>query len=322
MKTLATYFTRELPCINSALEEILTNLHPAVREVARHIVQSGGKRLRPLLLFLFASSLGCRKKSVYDLAAAFELLHSASLLHDDILDQAESRRNKKAAHLVYGVHNTILAGDALFARASSLVAAENNPRMATCFAEAMEFTVTAEIQEQKLMCQPEMNMADYLEVITGKTAYLIQACCTFGVLAAGGSEQQLAGAAAYGLNIGIAFQLVDDAIDYSTSEDVSGKPQGGDLREGKLTLPLIFYLQDMAENDRTHLLTDLRAGNVPEDRLQSLLRDINAKNCPQRTRETARRYLETAGRELDCLPPGEPRSALLDIIDYILQRKK
>ncbi len=322
MKTLAKYFTEELPRINNVLEEILAKIHPAVREVSRYVVLSGGKRLRPLLLFLFASSLGCQKKSVYNLAAAFELLHSASLLHDDILDQAESRRNQKAAHLVYGLHNTILAGDALFARASSLVAAEDNPRMVTCFSEAMEFTVAAEVQELELVHQPEVSMTDYLEVITGKTAYLIQACCKFGVLAAGGSEQQLAAAAAYGLNIGIAFQLVDDAIDYSASEDVSGKPQGGDLREGKLTLPLIFYLQDMAENDRVHLLADLRTGNIPEDKLQALLQDINASNCPQRTRETASNYLEAAKRELDCFPQGEARNAMLEIITYILQREK
>lgn len=321
MKTFAAYFSKELPRINQYLESILNDLPSSVQEIAAHVILSGGKRLRPLLLVLFASVLGCKKESVYSLAAAFELLHSASLLHDDILDQAQSRRKKTAAHLVFGVNKTVLAGDALFARASSLVAAENNLQMMICFAEAMEKTVTAEIQELELLNRPDVSMNDYLEVITGKTAYLIQACCEFGVLAADGNLRQLRAAKVYGLNIGIAFQLVDDALDYSAAEDISGKPQGGDLREGKLTLPLIFYLNNLSAAEKMNFWEELKQG-FSQQRLQELLQDINTQNYPQRTRQTARKYLEIAARELEIFPSGEVREVLREIIEFIWRREK
>ncbi len=321
MKTLATYFSTEIPQINKTLESILADLSPFVRDIAVHVVLSGGKRLRPLLLVLFASILGCKKESVYLLASAFELLHSASLLHDDILDQAQSRRKKTAAHLVFGVTQTILAGDALFARASSLVAVEDNPRMMACFAEAMEKTVTAEVQELELLNRSDVSMEEYLEVITGKTAYLIQACCEFGVLAAGGTQEQLQAAKAYGLNVGIAFQLVDDALDYSAAEDISGKPQGGDLREGKLTLPLIFYLENLTAAQKESFWEEQRKG-FSQHRFSEILQDINVQNCPQRTRQAAREYLEIATRELEIFPSGDPRKALQEIIEFIWQREK
>ncbi len=318
---LATYFSTEIPQINKTLESILADLPPSVREVAVHIVLSGGKRLRPLLLFLFASALGCKKESVYFLASAFELLHSASLLHDDILDQAQSRRKKTAAHLVFGVNKTVLAGDALFARASLLVAAQDCSQMMTRFAEVMEKTVMAEVQEIDLVRQNDVSMEEYLEVITGKTAYIIEACCEFGVLAAGGTGEQLQAAKAYGLNIGIAFQLVDDALDYSAAEDISGKPQGGDLREGKLTLPLIFYLENLTKEEKANFWEEQRKG-FSKLRFSEILQDINAQNCPQRTRQAARKYLEIAAQKLEVFPSGKARQALQEIIDYIWQREK
>ena len=238
MLLLKARLALELPPINKALSRAAEGLPHPVRP--RHIFEAGGKRLRPLLTILMARLLGCDKKDIYDLAVTMEMLHAATLLHDDVLDNADTRRGKPAAHTIFNATSTILAGDAMLAHANALVAQCGDPRLCLCFSEATSRTAAGEILEIAAQHQVETTAEEYEEIIRGKTAWLIRASCQLGALRAGADDALVEAAAAYGENIGMAFQIVDDALDFAP-QSVTGKPSGGDVREGKLTPPLRMY---------------------------------------------------------------------------------
>jgi octaprenyl-diphosphate synthase len=247
---LKVAFLKELPVINAAIGREIDALPALVRPVAAHVMDAGGKRLRPMLTILFARALGFRGENLHTLASSLEFLHSATLMHDDILDNADLRRGKPAAHTLFGITPTVLAGDVLLALANEIVARTGNPALTSCISQAIMQTATGEIMEIAAIRKADISRGEYIEIITGKTAYLIQSACEFGVIAAEGSGRAREGARTFGLNLGIAFQLVDDALDYTSRADTSGKPLGGDLREGKFTLPLLLYLQSLPEEQR------------------------------------------------------------------------
>ena len=210
MLLLKARLALELPPINKALSRAAEGLPHPVRPIARHIFEAGGKRLRPLLTILMARLLGYDKKDIYDLAVTMEMLHAATLLHDDVLDNADTRRGKPAAHTIFNATSTILAGDAMLAHANALVAQCGDPRLCLCFSEATSRTAAGEILEIAAQHQVETTAEEYEEIIRGKTAWLIRASCQLGALRAGADEALVEAAAAYGENIGMAFQIVDD----------------------------------------------------------------------------------------------------------------
>ena len=253
-------FLKELPAINAAIQKEVDALPALVKPVAGHVMEAGGKRLRPMLTILFARALDFRGDNLHTLASSLEFLHSATLMHDDILDNADLRRGKPSAHTRFGITPTILAGDVLLALANEIVARTDIPALTSCISRAIMQTATGEIMEIAAIRNSGITRSEYIEIITGKTAYLIQSACEFGVIAAGGSERVRSAARDFGLNLGIAFQLVDDALDYTSRADTSGKPLGGDLREGKFTLPLLLYLESLPDDMRritTQELTDV-----------------------------------------------------------------
>ena len=246
MPSLYEFFQVHRPHIEDSLRAICSDLNPLVQPVAEHILSGGGKRLRPalcLLTYQVLRSDEATRLDLYPLAAALELIHSATLLHDDILDNAAMRRGQPAAHLLFGTSATLLAGDALLAKANKVVTGYNDLSLMSCISEAIYQTATGEILEIERMKQPDLSREEYLEIIVGKTGFLLQTCCQSGAIMAGCNEKQVEAAKRFGLNMGIAFQLVDDAMDYAACPSQSGKPLGGDLREGKLTLPLIFFFE-------------------------------------------------------------------------------
>ncbi len=322
MRELYGFLEAEQPRINAFLCQEIDSLHELVRPVALHVFQGGGKRLRPLLLLLVARSLGARGDDLYPLACALEFLHSATLMHDDILDAAELRRGVPAAHTVFGLNRTILAGDALLALGNKLMAAPGKPRLTACISDAIMSTVVGEIAEIAHIRDIALSQEGYLEIITGKTACLIQAACQCGAIAADASDELVLAAADFGLNLGIAFQLVDDALDYASSAEQLGKPVGSDLREGKLTLPLLIYLGQMDANRRSWFLERLsQDGFSPED-IRELLQDIRDRGLDRRTRDLAGNYLETAAAALRLFPATEERRLLEQVLLYVLQREK
>ncbi|MDR2727207.1 MAG: polyprenyl synthetase family protein, partial [Deltaproteobacteria bacterium] len=246
---LAAYIRSEQPRIDAALDSIAAQLPLSARRVAEHILHAGGKRLRPLLTVLTARLLGYKADDIFPLAATMEMVHAATLLHDDVIDNANSRRGQPAAHHKFGATRTILSGDALLARASRIVAGYNDPRLTCCLAAALEETATGQILELDRQDGTRPDLDSYFAVIRGKTAWMLRACCELGALRAGADEAALAAAAEYGLQIGMAFQIVDDALDFAPAGR-TGKPVGGDLREGNLTPPLHLYAQSLLETER------------------------------------------------------------------------
>jgi octaprenyl-diphosphate synthase len=319
---LKVAFLKELPVINAAIGHEIDALPALVRPVAAHVMDAGGKRLRPMLTILFARALGFRGENLHTLASSLEFLHSATLMHDDILDNANLRRGKPAAHTLFGITPTVLAGDVLLALANEIVARTGNPALTSCISQAIMQTATGEIMEIAAIRKADISRDEYIEIITGKTAYLIQSACEFGVIAAEGSGHTREGARTFGLNLGIAFQLVDDALDYTSRADTSGKPLGGDLREGKFTLPLLLYLQSLPEEQRARITRELTDVNLPPARQDQIVADISEQGFAEKTRSEAKSYLALASRALDVLPPCLEKKLLGAMIDFVLTRDK
>ncbi len=316
-------FHIELPTIEAALQEEIAQLPPPIQPVARHVLEAGGKRLRPMLTILTARALGSSATNgLYTTAVALEFLHSATLIHDDILDNAATRRGRPAAHTVFGLTSAILAGDALLAHANAIMARTGLPALTACAAQAILATASGEIEEIAALQAPHLSQEDYLRIITGKTAYLIQAACEAGALLAHAPAAALEAARTYGLGLGIAFQLIDDALDYSGSATTLGKPHGGDLREGKRTLPLLLFLESLPAAHRHHLTDRIQRRALSEADQAVLLAQVARGGFVQATVATAQHHVEKALAALVHFPSSMERDLLHALAHFVLQREQ
>ena len=306
MLLLKARLALELPPINKALSRAAEGLPHPVRPIARHIFEAGGKRLRPLLTILMARLLGYDKKDIYDLAVTMEMLHAATLLHDDVLDNADTRRGKPAAHTIFSATSTILAGDAMLAHANALVAQCGDPRLCLCFSEATSRTAAGEILEIAAQHQEETTA---------------EASCQLGALRAGADDALVEAAAAYGENIGMAFQIVDDALDFAP-QSVTGKPSGGDVREGKLTPPLRMYRNSLDDAARAAFDQAFNDASFTDSDAEHIADSIRAAGFDQATRMAAEGYLDKARAALATLPSGPEQDILQQMADYVRDRKK
>ena len=322
MQELLAYIEAEQPRINEALDKEVQGLHPLVQAMVRHVLAAGGKRLRPLLTLLTARALGRDSADLYPRACALEFLHSATLLHDDILDGAELRRGIPAAHTIFGPTQTILAGDALLALGNKLMAQSGDPRLTAVISEAIMHTATGEIAEIAHVRNARLSEVEYLEIITGKTAYLIQAACRCGAILAKAGKDMERSAAAFGLSLGIAFQLVDDALDYSSTSEETGKPVGADILEGKVTLPLLLYLRDLDPARREDFARTFHKRLLVKAELVDVAERVRQGGYAEQTRITARDYADRARDSLLRFPACRERELLDTALTYVLTRQK
>ena len=320
MHTLKNFIAAELPAINNILQQELAVLNPLVREVGEHVLMSGGKRLRPILTILTARCLGKNGKDVYPLACSLELLHSATLIHDDILDNSDMRRGRKSAHLMFGIKRSVLAGDALLALANMIVARYNIPAMNYCVAEAILRTAAGEVEEIGNSRNPDMEQETYLEIVRGKTAFLIQAACSCGAMFAGADQDMLSRASSFGMNLGTAFQLVDDALDYAADSSHLGKPCGSDIREGKITMPLILHLQQLTKEQRQVLLDKIAGDTLTEDETEDVLISIQQAGLDQKVRLEADVYLQNAADSLSTFPDSREKQLMHEMLNLVKNR--
>ncbi len=325
MQDLKERFIDELPAIESALEKATGFLPKPVRPIATHIFDAGGKRLRPFLTVLVARLFGYTKEDIYDLACTMEMLHAATLLHDDVLDDAHARRGCPAAHTVFDTTSTILAGDALLAAANLLVAEYNDVRLCRCFSEATMQTASGEILEIDNLCNLEQSEDMYDAIVLGKTAWLLRASCVMGALRAGASEAEIAAVAAFGQELGMAFQMVDDALDFAPEAE-TGKPTGGDLCEGKLTPPIRLYRESLHGEAREKFDAAFTAGSFSADEAARIGKEICHRGFDTQTRQKAGEALQRAKQALDILPSHvlgrAERNLLLEMADYVQKRQK
>ncbi|MBQ7456947.1 MAG: polyprenyl synthetase family protein [Desulfovibrio sp.] len=316
---LTTRLGLELPTINQALARQEALLPAYVAPVCHHIFAAGGKRLRPFLLLLAARLCGANDPALYDLAVSVEMLHAATLLHDDIIDAASTRRGKAAAHTLFGVTKTILAGDALLACGNRLVASFHNTDLSHSYSTATSETANGEIAELDCQFDPTLPNETYLAIIRGKTAALIRCACEMGAIAAHASASHTQSLAAFGEHIGMAFQLVDDALDFAKT---TGKPVAGDLREGKCTYPIRLYRESLAPSAQEDFDRHFRAGDFSEEAIASITQIICDRHFDQATRDFANTYLTKAREALDALPDNGERSLMNAMIRYVADRKQ
>ncbi len=319
--TLKARLGQELPAINRALTHAVETLPEPTRPIARHILDAGGKRLRPLLVVLIAKLLGRDDARIRELAVTLEMLHAATLLHDDVLDNALRRRGKPAAHTLFSVPSVILTGDALLAGANALVADWGDSRLSCCFSNATSQTAAGEILEIAAQYHVDVSAEAYENIVRGKTAWLIRSACEMGAIAAGGDDAAVRAAASFGENVGMAFQLVDDALDFAP-ESITGKPTGGDVREGKLTPPLRLYRDSLSDVERVAFDGAFCAGLITEDDAVAIAERIRVAGYDAVVRQQANAFLDMAHHALVNLPDRPERVILHQMADYVRDRKK
>lgn len=311
----------DLDAIETALAKNLNPHLDLVRDVAGHILFSGGKRLRPLLMVLSARL--CEYRGDYDktFSTALEYLHAATLLHDDLVDGASLRRNKPAAHLQWGNSIAVLVGDFLLARALSVSAATGRARIVQILAELTEQMSQGEVHQLMRKGDIRLSEAEYLEVIRRKTAVLFETACRVSAVLAEASAEKESALAAYGLNLGMAFQIADDLFDYTLGTSQLGKDVGSDLREGKMTLPLIQGLKQAGVEDREWMVGVVQDPKFSSGDFLKLVGLLQASGAIQYVEQAAETYIFKAKEALALFPKTETLGTLIDIADYALHRR-
>jgi len=310
----------DLEDIESALRHNLRPYLQIVSRVASHLLFSGGKRLRPLLFILSARMCGYSDEEGMKLSSVFEYLHTATLLHDDIVDGAKIRRGKQVANSIWGSPTAVLVGDFLLARSSSLAVDSGNLEVVRVLSEVSENMSQGEIQQ--IMRKGDMTISEpeYMEVIQRKTAVLFQGACRIGAIVAKAIKEKEADLSDYGFHLGMAFQMVDDLIDYTSDTRTMGKEIGADLKEGKLTLPVIYALKKADTGDRREMekiITQKAFSDQDFDRLLEMLRRYGGIAY---TQMQAAEQVGKAKEALSSFHSSSTKDALLMIADYTLER--
>ena len=291
----------------------------AVTAISRHLQTGGGKRLRPALLLLAAGACGARGDAAIRLGAVVEIIHTATLVHDDIIDGAEVRRGRPSTNRQWGNPTSVLAGDWLYMQAFNLALRQRDFYVLDLLIDLTQTMVEGELMQKELVGSMDVSEKDHSQLVRRKTACLFSVCARLGAVVSGDvdSEQPLAD---YGWNLGMAFQLVDDIFDFSAEEAVLGKPVGGDLREGKVTLPLILALERCDRKERELVETVLRDGsyeNVTVDSIRALVVKYGGIETTQRR---ALDYTDAAVEQLSSLPESDYKRALYALADWVVDR--
>lgn len=311
----------EIERVEADFRRRLQSRVPLVTEIARHLVLSGGKRIRPAILILSAKLCGYRGEAYVPIAGAIEFIHTATLLHDDVIDKAEVRRGNPTANVLWGNEASVLVGDFLFSRSFSMMVEVGDLRILKVMADAA--TMLAEGETMELMKTADLSTTEEenLEMIVQKTASLMQAAARIGAILAGAPREQEEALADYGLRVGVAFQLVDDCLDYIGQEEALGKPVGADLREGKVTLPLIYTLRVCPREDREFIREVLLSPEPDEGAVSRVLEMVKAHGGIDYALGRAKEEVNRAKERLEVFPPSAERTALMRLADYVLQRR-
>ncbi len=313
--------SEDIDAVNRIIGERLHSNLAFVHELASHIIDSGGKRLRPLLTLLMARACEHTGTTHRLLAATIEFIHTATLLHDDVVDDAGWRRGHETARSIWGNSASVLVGDFLYSRAFQMIVESGLPEATRVFAYATNTIAEGEVRQLLNCRKPSVDEDNYLQIIRCKTATLFEAAARVGAIAANASERMQYDSARFGLNIGIAFQLIDDALDYEADKD-TGKPSAKDIGEGKPTMPLIYTLARCSPAERKILEDTLQQrSRDPDDRLTDqaveLVRNSGALDY---TRKHAKSYVDRAGTALSTLPDSVYKTALEQLNQFVFSR--
>ena len=294
---------------------------PAVAEVGSYVVQGGGKRLRPALLLLSAGLCGFRSKSTIRLGAVMEMIHTATLIHDDVIDETSLRRGRPSANSRWGNHRSVLAGDWLYMQSFQLAMRERNFRILDVLIELTQNMVEGELLQLELIGRIDVTDRQAMELSYRKTACLFSGCAQLGAVLASQDPEIEQGMADYGRFSGLAFQLIDDLLDFTSDAAKLGKPVLNDLKEGKVTLPLIYALAQSGQKERDMVAAVLSERDFVSTRPEQILDFVRRTGAVDRSRSLAHDYAAQAKASLPDLPDSEYRRALLAVPDFLLDRE-
>ncbi|MBI3399528.1 MAG: polyprenyl synthetase family protein [Deltaproteobacteria bacterium] len=291
-----------------------------IKKVGEYILNNGGKRLRPSLLVLSAKLCGYQGNRHIPLAAVVEFVHTATLLHDDVVDNASMRRGKASANTLWGKGASILIGDFLFSKSFYLTVADGDLDILKILSRTTTLMAEGEVLQLLKGSNIETTEKDYLTVVINKTASLISAACQIGAILGKASMEKQKTLARYGMDMGIAFQLVDDCLDYTSNNEELGKAIGNDLKEGKITLPLICTIKNATSVEKKEILAVIESGDLKDAQLASVINLINKYKGIDYALNIARRHVESAKTSLNIFEPNIERAALIALADYVVER--
>jgi octaprenyl-diphosphate synthase len=310
----------ELACVEKQISLESVASVDAVTAIGQYLQASGGKRLRPALLLLSAKLVGNCGQSAIHLGAVVEIIHSATLVHDDVIDVAQTRRGRPSTNVRWGNHTSVLAGDWLYMQAFQMALRERNFRILDLLIGLTQMMVEGELLQLERIGRMDLSEADCMELVDRKTACLFSVCARLGALAAGADSALEERLGEYAWNLGMAFQLVDDVLDFTSREKTLGKPVGNDLREGKVTLPLIYALEDATEEDRRDVETILRERNYEAVPFRKILALLERHRGIERVKERAQAFTDKARALISTFPESPYQRALYAVTDLITDR--
>ncbi|HUF80230.1 MAG TPA: octaprenyl diphosphate synthase [Burkholderiales bacterium] len=318
LEAIRGFVEADMRAVDAVIRARLDSDVSLIRQVAEYIVGSGGKRLRPMLLLLSAGAFGYRGPHRHELAAAVEFIHTATLLHDDVVDESGLRRGRATANALFGNAAAVLVGDFVYSRAFQMMVEVDSLRVLRVLADATNVIAEGEVMQLINCHNPDIEENGYLQVIRCKTAKLFEAATRLGAILGGAPPDQEHAVADYGMHLGTAFQLIDDVLDYSGDRSVIGKNVGDDLAEGKPTLPLIYSIKHGTPEQAQRVRSAIRHGG--RDDLGTVVEAIHSTGALDYAREQARRETRSACDALKRLPNSMHRDYLLQLADFAVTR--
>ena len=291
-----------------------------IPDVAQHLIASGGKRLRPMLTLATAALCGYQGAGHIKLAASVEFMHTATLLHDDVVDESDMRRGKLAARMLWGNEASVLVGDFLLGQAFKMMVEVGSLPCLDVLSSAAVVIAEGEVMQLSAAKDTQTSEDDYLAVIRAKTAALFGAACEVGAILGARPKAEIAACRSYGLNLGIAFQLIDDALDYGGTAAKLGKNVGDDFREGKITLPVVLAFRRGSEKERAFWRRTLEKGDIGDDDIETAMGMLRKHRALEDTIERARHYGAMARDALELFPASDWKHALIDVVDFCISR--
>ena len=322
MQTALNIISDDLQRVELQFIKDLESDVPLIRKVGEYVLSSGGKRVRPALLLLAARLCGYTGNQAVPLASVIEFIHTATLLHDDVVDSASLRRGLASANTLWGNEASVLVGDFLFSKSFSLMVAVGSLDILRVLSSAT--TIIAEGEVMQLLCTGELDLAEeqYINVVRAKTAILMSAACEAGAILGAVTFEQQQALAAFGMDLGIAFQLMDDTLDYIATEEEFGKSIGHDLEEGKITLPLIHTLRQCKDAEREVIAAVIEKDEMSLEEFREVSGLVKQYGGIDYAVTSAQSYINRCSLHLDRFEPGPVRDALLELAEYVVTRNK
>ncbi|MBB3121120.1 octaprenyl diphosphate synthase [Pseudoduganella violacea] len=313
--TIAT----DMDAVNAVIRQRLHSEVALVNQIAEYIISAGGKRIRPVLVLLVANAYAYQGVAHHELAAVVEFIHTATLLHDDVVDESSMRRGRQTANALFGNAASVLVGDFLYSRSFQMMVSLNNMRVMQILSDATNVIAEGEVLQLLNMHDPDVSRERYLQVIRSKTAKLFEAAAELGALVAGANDAQIAAAGEYGRSLGTAFQLIDDVLDYAGDAAEIGKNVGDDLREGKPTLPLIYLMENGTSEQRELVRSCIENGD--EQHFDTILAAVTSSGALDYTRREAEVAAQRAIDAIADLPDSQYKQSLLQLARFAVDRK-